>query len=138
MKTNEYFKALDNRGRMVHGGLVFDREGKPFIGTVHLLTQVNPKTVCRNTGITDSNGKDIYDGDIIQVNGKPYHQIKWLDEIGGFGLCNLVTKRNLSRWPDRCLFGIPAQDWWNEFSREIVVVGNVFDNPDYLEKFVEP
>ena len=67
MKTTEYFKALDNRGRMVHGGLVFDREGKPFIGTVHLLTQVNPKTVCRNTGITDSNGKDIYEHDFVCV-----------------------------------------------------------------------
>ena len=78
-----------------------------------------------------------YGSIIFQVNGGPYHLIKWLDELGGFGTCNLCSMRQLANWPDNCLFGIPSQGWWRDFNREIIVVGNIHDNPDFLEKFKE-
>lgn len=98
---------------------------------------VDSSTVGQFTGFKDANGVEIYDGDIFQVNGGPYHLIKWLDELGGFGTCNLCSMRQLKDWPDHCLFGIPSQGWWRDFNREIIVVGNIHDNPDFLEKFKE-
>ena len=144
------FRGKDEQGQWQYGNLVRYTEddgeqvtcivstARSEISAEVVFVPVDEKTVGPFTGFIDSKGARIYDGDIIQVNGRPYHQIKWLDEIGGFGTCNLVSKRELQRWPDRCLFNIPAQDWWKDFKREIVVVGNVYDNPDYLEKFVEP
>lgn len=108
-------------------------EGDPYWRDV----EIDRSTVGQFTGFKDKDGREIYDGDIIQVNGAPYHLIKWLDELGGFGLCNLVSIRMLKDWPDRCLFGIPGSGWWHDFGREIVVVGNIHDNPDYLDKFKE-
>ena len=138
------FRGYNRKNKQWLYGFYLQNRGAHFVAPDEFATgkswedyEIDPATLGQFTGFTDSKETDIYDGDIIQVKGGPYHQIKWLNEIGGFGICNLVSMRELTKWPDRCLFSIPAQDWWQDFGREIIVAGNIHDNPDYLERFVE-
>ena len=77
---------------------------------------VIPETVCQFTGITDKNGKKVFEGDIIDYNG----------ELGKVVYCN-----------DDAAFDVFFDTWNTDFSvlyaRYIEVVGNIYDNPELLE-----
>lgn len=85
------------------------------------LIPVQAETVGRLTGLTDKNGKKVFEGDIVRFRTRvdyfsgPYY-VKWYEE----GLRFLATMRDGVRsYPmDRC---------W-----EYEVLGNVYDNPDLL------
>lgn len=44
---------------------------------------VDPSTVCEYTGLTDSNGKRVFDGDIVKCSKGCPHEVVWLQEYGG-------------------------------------------------------
>lgn len=46
---------------------------------------INPSTLCRSTYRPDSNGKLMYEGDEVEVDGKPFI-IEWNTESCGFML----------------------------------------------------
>ena len=87
--------------------------------------KVDPETVCQYTGLTDNNGKKIWENDICDRKEKypeivKYHDGDWTLDYSyasnseiGFNYCNLgfyVTERNC-----------------------VEVIGNIFDNPELLE-----
>lgn len=81
--------------------------------------EVDPSTLCQCTGISDKNGKLIWENDIVyaRCNGlSGYGVIKY--DKGCFVLIDKKRNRNYS------LFG----EW------KFRVDGNVFDNPELLEK----
>jgi len=82
------------------------------------------------TGLKDKNGRDIYEGDIVQVGDEPcYYDVKW--RVSGY-----IVERKLH--PD---LGDPDHGW--QFSdladlesfngddtlTDVVIVGNVHENP---------
>lgn len=76
-----------------------------------LTETVDPESICEFTGMTDKNGKKIFEGDII----------KWDAKEWGAEYCEPVV------W-DYSFLGVRQNDW-KEFCE---VIGNIHDNPELL------
>lgn len=87
------------------------------------IYEINPDTICQYTGLTDKNGKKIWENDICIIEDGT------LDEEDGCFIC---------KWDDyaaRYILdgnGLIA-DFDNVDTRYVEIIGNIFDNPDLLE-----
>lgn len=95
--------------------------GLPSELTIH---EVEPSTVCQCTGLTDKNGKKIFEGDILRHADETILKTVWNDRKYGFA-AQCVKGSVLLK---DCKWGL------GEFeSDEVEVIGNVFDNPELLK-----
>ena len=116
---NIKFKAKQlNSGKWFEGDLV--RLGnRVCIGGDHIkdgITDVDPSTVCMFTGLTDCNGKEVWEGDIVRppLIIRETFKIEWDDFSCGF---RAVDDTGYIHSPISSLFR--CHKW--------VVVGNKFD-----------
>ncbi|MBD5473654.1 MAG: hypothetical protein HDR20_12415 [Lachnospiraceae bacterium] len=88
----------------------------------HLLKnyEVDSETICQYTGLTDKNGRKIFEGDIVQYS-----------KIGAVG--KVV-------WYEGDYIGFAVDDIddsFQQYDKELFdkheVIGNIFDNPELLE-----
>lgn len=79
-------------------------------------TEVNPDTVCEFTGLTDENGKMIWENDVVMhcAENKP-------------ALVEFINGQ----------FSIQKYGYWLQSSDNFEVICNKFDNPELLEKVEE-
>lgn len=127
-------KRKDN-GEWVEGNLITNErnENQKYIGYIFDerngviedfdLVEVIPDTLCQYTGLTDKNGQKIWENDICEMvyDGKIHiYVVVWdkteLDFKGTNG------KENYGRNFE-----------YLGCCEEIVVIGNIFDNPELLE-----
>lgn len=78
------------------------------------MKEVDPETVCQYTGLTDKNGRKIFEGDII--NDIDYGIMKCIYLHGSF----VWYKEDGFRI--ECMKYVPV----------IEVIGNIFDNPELI------
>lgn len=119
-----YFFKIWNRTYLLWG----------MTGDVPNMVEVKPETVGQYTGLTDKNGKKIFEGDIVclDYNNKMLSTgdvqfdygvfgVEWTSfkknkgMVGGFGQLH-----NLRRFDDG-------------LADRIKVIGNIYDNPELLE-----
>lgn len=125
------FKAKRlNNGEWVEGNLITNErnENQKYIGYIFDerngviedfdIVEVMPYTICQYTGLTDENGKKIWENDIVEIPSEDgYFKCEWEEDTVKF-----VFNGN----------GLTV-DFDNYWAYEVEVIGNIFDNPELLE-----
>ena len=123
------FRGKSEDGKWLEGDL-FQNKSRCYIrypenDTYYTHDRVIPETVGQYTGLTDKNGKKIFEGDIIQF-----------DYIGK----NLGVNGKASVLFENGKFGV-LWGWHNEFvcldgfsNTTLEVIGNIHDNPKLMNE----
>ena len=123
-KTNKEWymdgNAFDLEYSGNYGDFYFDNDNP------HNMREVDLEWV-QYTGLKDKNGKEIYEGDIVDNVGQTAHEIAWDEK--GFWLAKVIAK-NEFYYIGRALSHI------NEFP-SIEVIGNIYENHELLEKQIK-
>lgn len=134
-------KRIDN-GEWIYGGYA-ENDGKAFISArtryipdtrdwdtveyyennpcYHLtMIDVDADTVGQYIGITDKNGKEIYEDDIVMSDDGKVGQVQWFEEHLAFMIWCVTDNKVYFAYD-------------NDFSK-IEVIGNVYENADFLKE----
>ena len=113
-------KRKDN-GEWVEGDAIHEPIGMSIRhekNGMSVRVPVDPETLCQYTGLTDKNGKKIWENDILELPGEDgYFVCEWQEDTARF----VLNGEGLT------------VDFDNYWSYEVEVIGNIFDNPDLLE-----
>lgn len=122
-------KDIDN-GIFVTGYLIGNGTGKKYITLVGShCKEVIPETIGQYTGLTDKNGRRIFEGDIVKT--KKYGKIIGHSNVRDFDIFVVIYEPAMFRLENthrafnlvgKCGKGIDYE-----------VVGNIYDNPELLK-----
>ena len=147
-------KRIDN-GEWVEGQYAYitnplTEDGEPIKhlicnGTNIFNDLIDPDTLCQYTGLTDKNGKEIWENDILrghkndndlarvvfgEFNVIDAETLEVVDRVIGWHT-EVIETDTLSKCEPFCL-PMALTDFYIERS-EFEVFGNIFDNPELLE-----
>ena len=130
------FRAWDKKEKKIVGvqGICFQNDNNEIkdlnIGGIgYGVSYHNPiedYELMQFTGLKDKNGKEIYEGDVIQDDGGYDDGVKYLGVVR-FGE---NEKSPLSFWSDTSIFGTPDGLKISKFSE---VIGNIYENPELVK-----
>lgn len=140
MSREILFKAMriDN-GEWVEGQYVYitnplTEDGKTIRhlicnGTNIFNDLIDPDTLCQFTGLTDKNGKKIWENDILSIHAYSYDE----PEDDYFGVVTYCKKDACWSLNNNEKYGEIICECFGSYTTEIINHGNIFDNPELLE-----
>ncbi len=88
---------------------------------------VDPETLGQFTGLTDKNGKKIFEGDIVK------HFFR--DDVPSvFDVGKIFWDTQKCRWFRTSCKNYSSVEIWSSTAKKYEVIGNIHDNPELLEK----
>lgn len=125
-------KRIDN-GAWVEGYVVVYPSGKTEVRNkctqppdILLVCEIDPETVCQYTGLTDKNGKKIFEGDIVEDSQGNLYKAFWQENYYQFSFICIKSEKNFLKDAKWDLWSLAKND-------ELSLCGNIFDNPSLLE-----
>ena len=128
MRTIKFRGQKTTNGVWVYGSLVYSNEiqtaiyfqtGRGLVKSMEWV-YVNPETVGQFTGLYDKNEKEIYEGDILKVQGLGEKiEVRFVRGVFAF-----LWNGNLD---DEAPINAPTHEWAE-------VIGNIHDNPKLLKR----
>lgn len=124
------FRGKDFSGTLSHSWIFgsLDTTEKEYPSIIYLdrfgnrcRIFVDPKTVGQYVGLTDKNGKKIFEGDIVErlwLGEKHIYRIHYDSDIASFIGADIYSEGFTTFDYDAC---------------EFEVIGNIYDNPELLE-----
>lgn len=92
--------------------------------------EIDPDTISQCTGLTDKNGKKIWENDIVECNKRKeecgLYKVIWRKEYADFGVVP-ISNTCIGQYPIGFSYGKTLH------GRDYKSVGNIFDNPELLE-----
>lgn len=121
--TNNGMRYMDNDFFIGADGTVYDRASRTYDTPNLEIESVDKMILMQFTGLRDSKGVEIYEGDIVrQYEGEDYsldYFVKWYQERCGFWL---FTMPMMSAHLDL-----------SAFRSKLTVIGNIHENPELLK-----
>ena len=120
-------------GDWVYGDFVRGNERKSLRDSIFVYDsetqsfndyEINPSTLGQYTGLTDKNGKRIFEGDVAKVLQGKDKDIAYV----GFENGAFMLYPKTGNIYERTLWSYWYNDW------DVEVIGNITDNPELLEK----
>lgn len=100
--------------------LISEYDGDWEMGSVQYKVVINPKTVGQYTGLKDKNGNKIFEGDILEFE---------FDNIGKQNAIVYWNKKYTSFLLDTTI----SNDFDYAEIQDGRIIGNVYDNPEFLK-----
>lgn len=139
-------KRIDN-GEWIEGTLYqISTDLPPFIMLMNSHAEsheVVPETVGQYTGLTDKNGKKIFEGDILEFNSRIVNIASGLP-TGGNCTERSVVEWGGHRWNRKRIYHSQWNSNWRNYgfttdlypenaAKYAEIIGNIHDNPELLE-----
>lgn len=134
-------KRVDN-GEWMEGDLIQSRDktyihpkansfrvSETGLSKLIVLREVYPETVGEYTGLTDKNGKKIFEGDILQDKFGQIKIVDYSDEWGAFRTCFVRALND----EGKIVATVGGASFVGTIWRKYEVIGNIHDNPELLE-----
>lgn len=91
--------------------------------------EIDINTLCQYTGLTDKNGKKIWENDILSIHAYSYDE----PEDDYFGVVTYCKKDACWSLNNNEKYGEIICECFGSYTTEIINHGNIFDNPELLE-----